>query len=258
MAIVTSTVSGPNRHFYFDKNQSYERAQSLSAQYNSAQPFPHIVLDDFLDADFAEQILNHFPGKDASSVLRMNSNAYLKRGYRPDDLADNNCRQYLYMFTTGPFLQFLEALTGIGGLIPDPYFSGGGLHETERGGGLGVHTDFNLYSKLNLIRRINVLVYLNKDWKHEYGGNLELWDAGMTTCVTSVAPLFNRCVVFNTDKASFHGHPEPLSCPEGRSRRSIALYYYTAPTPHIAPSPTLNENTDFQVRPGTNDGRAPQ
>ena len=75
------------------------------------------------------------------------------------------------MFNSGPFLQFLEHLTGIDGLIPDPYFSGGGLHETDRGGRLGVHTDFNLYAKLNLIRRINVLVFLNKDWNPEYGGD---------------------------------------------------------------------------------------
>jgi Rps23 Pro-64 3,4-dihydroxylase Tpa1-like proline 4-hydroxylase len=257
VATVNSIPAKQARVYFFEKAQPLEWAREVSEKYNAAQPFPHIVIDDFLALDFIESIVESFPPKDAASVLRKHSNAYLKRGYRPDDLADSICRSYLYAFNSGPCLQFLESLTGIEGLIPDPYFTGGGLHETDAGGRLGVHTDFNLYAKLNLIRRINLLVFLNKDWRPEYGGNLELWDAGMTMCVKSIEPIFNRCVVFNTDKKSFHGQPEPLTCPESMSRRSIAVYYYTSPVRQISPDSTVNQATDYRARPGTSDGSAP-
>lgn len=125
-------------------------------------------------------------------------------------------------------LQFFEKLTSIDGLIADPYFTGGGFHEVRTGGLLGVHSDFRINKSLHVERRINAIIYLNKDWQDSYGGNLELWDAGMTKCLKEIAPIFNRCVVFNTDNDSNHGHPEPLNSPEGLTRKSIALYYYTA------------------------------
>jgi len=258
MAIIASTAIESRGLFVFDKDQPMDHVRALSDRYNAARPFPHIVFDDFLDDAFAESIRRDFPPEDACSVLRLNTNAYLKRGYRPDDLGSNPCRQHVHQFNTGPFLQFLEALTGIRGLIPDPYFAGGGLHETERGGRLGVHADFNLYAPLNLVRRINVLVYLNREWRPQYGGHLELWDATMSRCVTAIEPVFNRCVIFNTDKASFHGQPEPLNCPEGMTRRSIAAYYYTAPTAALVATAELNELTDYKARPGTADASVPE
>jgi Rps23 Pro-64 3,4-dihydroxylase Tpa1-like proline 4-hydroxylase len=253
MPVLTSIATRAEQQFAFSKDQALDSARALYPVYSGASPFPHIVLDDFLDEAFAEAFLTSFPPKEAYSVFRTNANAYLKRGYRPDDLGNNPCRQYLYQFNSAPLLQFLEALTGIRGLIPDPYFHGGGLHEIDRGGRLGVHADFNLYAPLNLVRRINLIVYLNKDWRREYGGHLELWDQSMSRCVVSVAPLFNRCVVFNTDKSTFHGHPEPLACPERLSRRSIAVYYYTAQAA-VAPTDEINELSIYKARPGTADG----
>ena len=101
-------------------------------------------------------------------------------------------------------------MTGIEGLIPDPDFLGGGFHETLRGGHLGIHADFNIHKRLILHRKINVLIYLNDNWKESYGGNLELWDKKMNGKVVSVSPTINKCVIFNTDIDSFHGHPDPL------------------------------------------------
>jgi Rps23 Pro-64 3,4-dihydroxylase Tpa1-like proline 4-hydroxylase len=148
-------------------------------------------------------------------------------------------------------LGFLEAMTGIDGLISDPYFVGGGLHETRRGGHLGVHADFNIHEHLKVERRLNLLLYLNRDWKPEYGGQLELWDRQMKACVVRVEPIFGRAVVFNTSLDSFHGHPDPLNCPPERSRRSIATYYYSAPEKGLASLP--QRTTNFQARPGTGD-----
>jgi hypothetical protein len=141
----------------------------------------------------------------------------------------------------GLFLNFLEGLTGIEGLISDPHIRGGGLHEILREGALGVHADFNLHSRLNLWRRLNLLLYLNENWDPAWGGELELWDRAGKQRVKSIAPIFNRVVIFDTSNFSYHGHPHPLMCPPDRSRKSIALYYYTAQKPEgeIDPHITL-------------------
>ena len=124
--------------------------------------------------------------------------------------------------TRVPMLEFLEGLTTIQGLIPDPYFIGGGYHETGRGGKLGIHADFRINEQLHLHRRLNVIIYLNERWQPEWGGALELWDREMKEKCREVMPVFNRCVIFNTDANSFHGHPDPLqrprACSGARSR----------------------------------------
>jgi hypothetical protein len=102
--------------------------------------------------------------------------------------------------------------------------------------------------KLHLKRRMNVLIYLNKNWKSEYGGALEMWNRDMSRRVCSIEPKFNRCVIFNTDARSYHGHPDPLRTPEGITRKSLALYYYTAS--EAVYSETPNAGTVFQARPG--------
>jgi hypothetical protein len=201
----------------------------LSNNYIAAQPFPHIVIDNFLPIELIDEILANFPANTT------NGETLYQRGYKGQNkrqISPNQCPPYLKnvfsFLNSAPILQMLENLTHITGLIPDPYFDGGGLHETMTGGYLGVHSDFRINKKLHLERRINAIIYLNKDWKEEYGGNLELWDTKMKSCQSKVLPIYNRCVIFNTDKDSNHGHPEPLTSPDGISRKSIALYYYTA------------------------------
>jgi Rps23 Pro-64 3,4-dihydroxylase Tpa1-like proline 4-hydroxylase len=145
-------------------------------------------------------------------------------------------------------LGFLQELTGIEGLIPDPYFIGGGLHQIMPGGFLEVHADFNRHTKLKLDRRLNVLLYLNHDWKEEYGGHFELWNKDMSAMVHKILPLFNRMAMFSTTSTSFHGNPTPVACPPGGSRKSIAVYYYT----NGRPEEERNEGHDtlFQARNG--------
>lgn len=230
-------------HFFFDQGLTIETSDELSKSYQSNQPFPHLVLDDFLPEAFLRAIISNFPGKEDCTVFKNRKTVEGKRGYRPDHLGNNFCRQYLSLFNSGPFIQLVEQITGATGLIPDPYFEGGGLHEIDSGGKLDIHTDFNLYERLNLVRKINLLIYLNENWKPEYGGNLEFWDDS-EKCV-SIAPLLNRCVVFDTDKNSLHGHPEPLQCPANRSRRSIAIYYYVSPVDKLDASSLLNADTNY-------------
>jgi hypothetical protein len=158
-------------------------------------------------------------------------------------------RSFFHALNSRPFIEFLENMTGIKGLIPDPYFLGGGFHETRQGGHLDVHADFNLHPKMKIERRINLLIYLNRDWRADYGGSLEIWDAGMKNRVESITPEFNRCVVFSTDATSFHGHPAPVAHPDGISRRSIALYYYTA----TWEGTKRRFSTQFKTRPESRD-----
>jgi len=138
---------------------------------------------------------------------------------------------------SAPVLQFLERLTGINGLMGDPSLLGGGVHKINRGGKLGVHADFNVHFRTQLHRRINLLLYLNKDWNAEWGGDLELWEKDMSKCCIKVAPVFNRAAIFNITDDAFHGHPHPLNTPENVSRYSLALYYYTVDRPEHEKAP---------------------
>jgi hypothetical protein len=122
------------------------------------------------------------------------------------------------------FLRFLEDLTGLEALVPDPHLDGAGLHMSGAGGILAPHTDFHIYPRLNLYRRLNAIVYLNPGWNPEHGGNLALYDGD--TKVESITPVWGRCVIFATDDNSIHGFPDPIV--EGRVRRSVATYYYTS------------------------------
>ena len=236
-------------HGLFDPAQMKEKGRDLHDSYVNAEPFPHIAIDDFISPEILELCLAQFPRQadpDSRSFDR-NQERY-KTSYNPDYLTPD-VRSFFYSLNSRPFLQFLENMSGIKGLIPDPFFLGGGFHETRTGGHLDVHADFNLHKPMHLERRLNLLIYLNRDWKLEYGGGLELWDEKMERCVKEIAPEFGRCVVFSTNDTSFHGHPSPIAHPAGKSRRSIALYYYTATWDETRRSKT----TQFKARPGTKD-----
>jgi hypothetical protein len=146
-------------------------------------------------------------------------------------------RQLVSQFNGVAMIRFLERLTGIDGLVPDPHLAGGGLHQLEPGGFLKVHADFNRHEKLNLDRRVNVLLYLNEEWRDEWGGYLELWTRDMSRRAHRIAPLAGRVVIFNTTSNSFHGNPEPVASPPDISRRSLAFYYYTNGRPEEERAP---------------------
>ena len=211
---------------------------ALREQYQAGDPFPHIVLDGlFEDADL-ERVLAEFPSPDQMRWRRFESPLEKKLGYyHEDSTVSSAVRAFLEAMNGFEMLLWLEALTGMDGLIPDPYFGGGGLHQIEPGGFLKIHADFNVHPKLKLDRRANMLVYLNKGWRDEWGGHLELWDGSMTACRKRIAPLFNRTVIFSTTDTSFHGHPHPLASPPGVTRKSVSLYYYTAGRPAAEQTP---------------------
>jgi len=236
-------------YLHFDRDQCVREGKARSGQYQSAPPFPHIVMDDFLDAQVLRDLVSEFPSRDGRDYFDRPQERF-KYQFDPNSVSSGLVRNLLAELNSEPFLAFLSEMTGITHLIPDPYFTGGGLHETLAGGHLSIHADFNAHVAMKVERRLNLLIYLNDDWEESYGGQLELWDKKMRKAAVSILPVMARAVVFNTTLQSFHGQPEPLSCPPDRSRRSIATYYYTAvPTDANAPKRT----TTFQTRPDSGD-----
>jgi Rps23 Pro-64 3,4-dihydroxylase Tpa1-like proline 4-hydroxylase len=203
---------------------------ALADQFAAARPFPHAVIDGLFDDALLAEAAGQFPAADDPRWEHFLTP-------HEDKLAISNSEQHmppavlaiLRELNAERFLHHVAAVTRIQGLIPDPYLGGGGMHCVRRGGRLGIHADFNFHPYLLLARRANLLVYLNRDWPDEYGGHLELWDHASGRCVQRIAPAFNRTVLFLTDRHSLHGHPLPLACPPERVRKSLALYYYTAP-----------------------------
>jgi hypothetical protein len=228
--------------FQFDRRRLLELAEAHRSEYVSARPFQHIVLDGFCPEGILDDVLAEFPSPEGEGWQRFESENERKLASVGDTGMGHATRQLLSEFNSATFLDFLGELTGIAGLVPDPYFEGGGLHQIVPGGHLNVHVDFNRHPVTGLDRRLNVLLYLNRDWDEEWGGKLELWSPDMKRSEHQIAPLFNRLVVFSTTERSFHGHPHPLACPPDRSRRSLALYYYSngRPEENGAAAPTHN------------------
>ena len=206
-----------------------EIAEKYSAVYQNNHPFDNIYFDDFFDFSFLKKVLKEFPNVEKLHGKIHYSNPNEKKlATKGESQFGKYTKELVHFLNSEPFLEFLQILTGIKEiLIPDPYFEGGGFHEIKAGGFLKIHIDFHLHRKMQLSRRLNILIYLNTEWKEEYGGHFELWEKDMSTCVIKVLPIFNRMAIFSTTGNSWHGHPNPLTCPSDRSRKSLALYYYT-------------------------------
>lgn len=236
-------------------------ARELAPAYPTAEPFPHAVIEDFLPDDSLRRALGAWPLLDGLSGVRRltlqdargRTVQAHKAGFSDELQLAPELRQLIHELNSGPFLQCLESLTGIRGLIPDPHLRGGGLHEYAPGAVLAVHADFHRHAELALDRRLNLLLFLNERWDPAWGGALELWTRDMGRCVRRVPPLANTCVVFSTTSHSYHGMPDPLACPPGVTRRSLAFYYYSngRPAHEISDPKAIDDphETLWQERP---------
>ena len=191
-------------------------AKINSKIYRSAKPFPNIQLFNFLENSIALNLAKKFPSYSNNNAwidhknYGKNNNTNFKKANHDERFFPKIFREFIRETNSRQFLLFLETISGINGLIPDPYLIGGGLHISKAGGYLNVHTDFNWHHKLQLHRRLNVLIYLTPNYKKEYNGNLELWNKNRSKKIKEYIPEFNSCVIFNTLGNSFHGHPIPL------------------------------------------------
>ncbi len=233
----------------FDPAELAFSAEERKASYAAAAPFPSIAIDNFLPADLYRALSDEFPGPEAQLWHEFKSGPENKKLQSNNFYAIPPLMRMLIAECNGPaFVDFLERLSGIPNLVPDPHLFGGGLHQTKPGGHLGLHIDYNFHETWKLDRRLNAILYFNDEWRDEWGGHLELWDRDVKTRIQSIAPIGNRLVVFNTDERSWHGHPDPLQCPVGVTRRSLALYYYSNGRPDSEAGDA--HNTVFRERPG--------
>jgi hypothetical protein len=211
----------------FDDPAYSALAQRSAAGYQAAEPFPHGVFDDFVPEDLAHELSAAFPDFDSIDWV-VRDNEQNRRVYQHDETKMPALfRSMLREFNSRQFVLFLETLTGIDNLIPDPYFIGGGIHLSGPGDFLKIHADFNWHHKLQAYRRVNALLYLSEEWHEDWGGAIEFWDREMTHCVDQAYPMFNRLVVFSTSEHSNHGPRVPNACPDGVTRKVLNLYYYT-------------------------------
>lgn len=223
-----------------------KKLDTLKFNYGEDPPFPHIVIDNFLTPYILELILSEVKNYNSwvYDINGQKENVQVNKFFSPSSKQStliqslNQMKQevpltykvleYLY---SKEALDFISKLTGIENLEGDSTWLGGGIHKVINGGKLSIHADFNKNWITNLYRRVNLLIYLNKDWKPSYGGDLELWNSTLTICYKKIAPIFNRAVIFTTSKDSYHGHPHPMVLPEGVARYSLALYYFTKECP---------------------------
>lgn len=230
--------------FPFDRWNANLR--ELSKEYCENQPVPHIFLPDFLIAGGAADLEREFPRPNSDQWTHYQHQNENKHGMTKRELFPPKLGDAVNELNSVAFVGWLSKLTGIPGLLADPLLEGGGLHQSGPGGYLNVHTDFSHhhYHK-NWRRRINLILYLNDGWQDQWGGSIELWDQEMRHCVAKYPPSLNCAFIFNTNEISYHGFPAALTCPEGQSRKSLALYYYTEETG----SKSGVRSTNYRARP---------
>ena len=219
--------------------------ESKNITYQNSNPFPHIILDDFLPKQILVKLVEYSKSLKLENCcnnrLPPNKNTQYKYAYQNFLEYPNEIKMVFNYLNSDSFISKLEKLTGISNIISNnTSLEGGGFHKITNNGFLNLHTDFNNYADKNLgslDRRINILIYLNPGWKEEYKGHLWLCNKNTKKIEKKILPILNRCVIFNTTNESIHGHPERLNIPETITRDSLALYYYTRES---------NNNLDFE------------
>jgi Rps23 Pro-64 3,4-dihydroxylase Tpa1-like proline 4-hydroxylase len=235
--------------------------EKLKTSYQGAYPFPYVVIDNFLPefimTKCLEELQNHKEW--SSNKMEWVEPFQVNKFFIPDEKDDIEYVKskvpitslILDYLNTPKFLKHLENLTGIKKLFRDPLLMGGGVHKINRGGKLSIHIDYNNHPTTKHRRKLNLLIYLNKDWDKSWGSNLELWDKELTKKVIEVEPIFNRAVIFTIDDAP-HGHPYPLNCPENVSRYSLALYYFIDEEPEEKHSVIFYRNDEVGITDNNN------
>lgn len=229
---------------------SREKVHEMAVEFGNRKPYGYASIGSLFDTSLISRIskeveshLDHIPQE---------INFYASyRKYKLSALADmpGQTRDFITYLNSHAFLHVLSEISGIENLHPDPELRGGGIHAIGRGGFLKVHTDFNWHGGLSMHRRLNLLIYLNEKWQDDWNGRVELWSEDAKNRIFSLSPEMGNALLFETNDISYHGHPDPLLCPEGMFRKSIALYYYTSARPDAGILFGKTEMTNFVERP---------
>lgn len=225
---------------------NYDKFEALSknSNYLNAFPFPFIFFDDLFDNGKLDQVNTEIENGEFKKDIRNISGEEIKTRSDFKNIEDipQNMFEVFSVLNGGRFLECLSNLTSIDGLISDPYFHGGGVNMINKSGTLAIHVDGTTHKKMNLKRRLNAILFMNKDWDDEWGGHHEQWvpkhkeidclsKEQEWECVRLIRPKFNRLMIFTTNDYSWHGHTKPLELPQGHSRKSMITYYYTVDRP---------------------------
>ena len=216
-------------------DQVLARLPTIAQQFQRPDPFHHVVIDGFLQPDMAASLLAEFPEFDPSKAINENGQVGKKAVSGQIRSLGPSYARLDDVIQTEQFLGLISGMTGIPGLLYDPYYFGGGTHDNRNGQRLEAHVDFNRHPVTHTHRRLNLIIYLNPDWQAEWGGVFELHRDPHCADdeVVKVLPLWNRAVIFETTERSWHGF-SPITLPTHRhddARRSVALYFYSAQRP---------------------------
>jgi hypothetical protein len=207
---------------------------NFAADFKNSEPYSHIVIDDFFNNEIADALASEFPPFDSSLWYNYNNAIEKKRAMNSWDRFPKTTYSVFTYLNSPQFISTLQRWTDINALYPDVGLHGGGWHAHGRDGKLNVHLDYSLHPKLKLERKLNLIVYMSKGWRKEWGGGLQLWshdgkNNSPLRCEKIIENKFNRAVLFDTTQNSWHGLPDPLDCPQGQIRQSLAIYYLTQP-----------------------------
>ena len=206
--------------------QDADHLDALHQRMLAAKPFPHLVVEDWFNPVLLQLVREEFDDVDRSGwSTETNRYARVERSRGSAGLGPAS-KLYFATLHSAFFVNVLSRVSGVSDLIADPYLQGGGLHETVAGGSFGIHTDFDRHPCTALNNEMVFITYLNKDWKPEWRGALELWDATKRVCAARIEPDFGRSILMTHGRTHFHGHPAPLAAPPGVTRRSVAAYFY--------------------------------
>jgi len=222
------------------------RVDALSASFKAQTPFQWVRIDDLLNPAALDEIRREFPNVDTASWVDA-SGLHTKKKWTQPAVRGSVAETFYEEVSSPEFLQLLSKITGIKDILPDADLFGAGYHQTLDGGYLDVHIDFNYHDRIPLHRRLNLIVYLNKEWRPDWGGALELWDMEAKRRIAEVPPLDNVGVLFETNDKSFHGHPKPWNSGGAEPRRSLSTYYYTKSRDdgaQLSPHSTIYRNTE--------------
>jgi dTDP-glucose 4,6-dehydratase len=220
----------PNKLEYFgDWIQKNETLKELNNTFHSALPFEHIIIPNFLNKEYAEKIFNEYP-VDIETENWYKYNNPIEKKFANDSISimPRCIKKIFNLLSCKEIIEKISLLTGINNLEYDPYLHGAGLHIHTTGGKLDMHLDYEKHPYLDKERKLNIILYMSKDWKEEWNGQTQLWNNDLSECIVKSPVIFNTAIIFKTNDISWHGLPDEITCPEGVFRKTLA-YYYIAP-----------------------------
>jgi Rps23 Pro-64 3,4-dihydroxylase Tpa1-like proline 4-hydroxylase len=220
---------------------------NLNTAFLNAEPFEHIVIDDFLETSYAEKISEKFPAVN-SDWHEYKNPIEVKYTYDAINDLDTDLKNFFYYLSSPEVTNIMRSITGISDLEYDEYLHGAGLHKHPRYGRLNIHLDYEKHPISGKERRLNVILFMSKEWDPIWNGSNELWDKDVTKCITKTQIKFNRAIIFKTNDISWHGLPEQIMCPDDVFRNSLA-YYYVSPLNTQKSEDSYRKKAKFIKRP---------